>query len=284
MRKRIEAQHVDAGRLVVFHAAPLVEHVADMRHREVAPSAASVPESPRGADDDDQAAADRLLEAPRASCVAQAASCARHAKARAQGALARDGDRWRPRACANADPDPDPDPDSDPGQVSLETATVENLVQALQQPDGPMLHFLPTRDYDSGMSMESYEGELKALPVAQLAELLGAPRRAAPPSSSRARATVARSGQGLRARGRAVGRVPARLPARGGDVPLRAPVLSRAAHGRATAQGLCRSSAAPAHVWRARRWLSTAPRRLRAARERRGRRAPDRGAARRRDA
>ena len=50
---------------------------------------------------------------------------------------------------------------------------------ALQQSDQPMLHFLPTREYTEGISMESYEGELKPLPLKQLQDLLEkhAPRR-----------------------------------------------------------------------------------------------------------
>ena len=64
-------------------------------------------------------------------------------------------------------------------KISLELATVENLVQALQQADQPILHFLPTRDYTEGVTMESYEGELKLLPLHHLRELLErhAPRR-----------------------------------------------------------------------------------------------------------
>ena len=53
-------------------------------------------------------------------------------------------------------------------QVSFESSTVETLFGALQQSDQPMLHFLPTRDYDRGVTMESYEGELKPLPLAQV--------------------------------------------------------------------------------------------------------------------
>ncbi len=61
----------------------------------------------------------------------------------------------------------------------MEVTTVEYIFNALQQPDAPMLHFLPTRGYEKGVSLESYEGELKPLPLAQLRELLerAAPRR-----------------------------------------------------------------------------------------------------------
>jgi hypothetical protein len=155
VRRRLDAQHVDAGRLIVFHAAPLVEHV------EVAPT-----------------------DAARCADGAEAVEDAAEGGNRGQGATSttklhpiafskRLGLRaWRQLRSSLTELKREI-------KVSLETATVENLVGALQQSGRPILHFLPTRDYEHGVTMESYDGELKPLPLAQLHELVerAAPRR-----------------------------------------------------------------------------------------------------------
>ena len=130
VRKRIEAEHVGAGRLIVFHAAPLVES-------DQAPAAsisANDPEPPG---------------------VLQPIAFSKRLGLRA----------WRKMRTSIAALKREI-------KISLELATLENLSQALQQSDQPMLHFLPARDYTSGISMESFDGELKPLPLAQLKDLL----------------------------------------------------------------------------------------------------------------
>ena len=146
VRKSIEAHHDGAGRLVVFHAAPLVESVPQT-HPDLAGGSASM-----GGAGSEGAAAKKL----------QPIAFSKRLGLRA----------WRALRASLASLHKEIN-------VSLELATVEGLVQALQQSDSPMLHFLPTREYTDGISMETYEGELKPLPLQILKELLErhAPRR-----------------------------------------------------------------------------------------------------------
>ena len=162
------SQHVDAGRIVVFHAAPLVEHVPSspyLQHSPVAPgaepdaAAVGAPRTPGGAQhaaEADGAAAPASL--PKLTPIAFSKRLGLRAWRKLRSSL---GSLRREI------------------KISLETATEANLVGALQQSGQPILHFLPTRDYEHGISMESYDGELKPLPLAQLQLLLerAAPRR-----------------------------------------------------------------------------------------------------------
>lgn len=43
---------------------------------------------------------------------------------------------------------------------------------AAYQVVSPILHFLPSRDYQYGVTLEGFTGELKPLPIKQLEELL----------------------------------------------------------------------------------------------------------------
>ncbi|KAL1515200.1 hypothetical protein AB1Y20_004261 [Prymnesium parvum] len=129
VRKRVEAQLVDAGRLVVFHAAPLAEYEAGEGTKS--------------------AQLTRIKFSKRLGIRA-----------------------WERLRAALSDLHLDL-------KVQIEVATVENMQHALQQADQPILHFLPARDYQHGVSLEGYTGELKPLPIKQLEELLDrlAPRR-----------------------------------------------------------------------------------------------------------
>jgi hypothetical protein len=161
VRKDMEAQHVDAGRLVVFHAAPLVESVA------TPPSAPAPPLRRQGSGGGGGAAAVDGDAAAVESETTTSNSLHPTAFSKRLGLRA-----WRGlRTCLSSL--------RREIKVSLELATVENLLQALQQSNQPILHFLPTREYTEGVTMESYEGELKSLPLHQLRELLArqAPRR-----------------------------------------------------------------------------------------------------------
>jgi hypothetical protein len=155
VRRRLDAQHVDAGRLIVFHAAPLVEHV------EVAP-----PDTARRADGA-EAAEEGAESGNRVQGATSTTKLHPIAFSKRLGLRA-----WRQLRGSLASLKREI-------KVSLVTATVENLVGALQQSGRPILHFLPTRDYEHGVTMESYDGEFKPLPLAQLHELVerAAPRR-----------------------------------------------------------------------------------------------------------
>jgi len=58
--------------------------------------------------------------------------------------------------------------------VQFEVATRASLAAALEQPEAPMLHFLPAPDYMGGMSLEGEAGELVPLPLPELRALLSA--------------------------------------------------------------------------------------------------------------
>ena len=115
VRKNIEAEsHSEStGRLVVFHAAPLVESVDD-RHEHHTSSG------------------DSKIKSLQPILFSKRLGLRAWRKLRTVlGSLRREI------------------------KVSLELATVENLAQVLQQSDQPMLHFLPSREYTNGLSMES---------------------------------------------------------------------------------------------------------------------------------